>query len=287
MGIAQVSQEQGNVTGIISRIIPFSCVDGPGNRFVVFLQGCNFNCVFCHNPQTIGRCNHCGDCVPGCPSGALSLNNGKVVWDESHCDSCDQCLDICPQSSSPMTRQMTVDQVIAEILPAAPFLTGITVTGGESTMQLKFVIALFSAIKQHSALKHFDCLIDSNGYLSPVNWQKVLPFTDGAMIDLKAFDNTLHKTLTGKGNQRVLETIQFLHQQNKLTEVRLLAIPGKTDTNQEIHAIGRFLKSLGEPVPVRINAFSNKAVSGEARDWDCFPEENIPHFQKRLDACCL
>lgn len=186
-----------------------------------------------------------------------------------------------------MTRKMTVDQLIAEILPAAPFLTGITVSGGESTMQLKFVITLFSVIKQHPALKHLDCLIDSNGYLSQTSWEKVLPFTDGTMIDLKAFDDALHKALTGKSNQRVLETIQFLHQQGKLTEMRLLAIPGKTDTDQEISAIGHFLKFLGSPVPIRVNAFSNKSVSGEARGWACYPEEDIPRYRKRLEAHSL
>ena len=38
--------------GLVADTIPFSCVDGPGNRFVVFLQGCNFDCVACHNPAT-------------------------------------------------------------------------------------------------------------------------------------------------------------------------------------------------------------------------------------------
>ena len=40
-------------TGLVASTIAFSNVDGPGNRFVVFLQGCNFDCVACHNPQTI------------------------------------------------------------------------------------------------------------------------------------------------------------------------------------------------------------------------------------------
>lgn len=38
---------------VIRRIIPFSSVDGPGNRTAIFLQGCNLNCKYCHNPETI------------------------------------------------------------------------------------------------------------------------------------------------------------------------------------------------------------------------------------------
>ena len=39
--------------GLVRRILPFSSVDGPGNRTAIFLQGCNFNCLYCHNPETI------------------------------------------------------------------------------------------------------------------------------------------------------------------------------------------------------------------------------------------
>lgn len=43
----------GGVTGLVAGTVPFSAVDGPGNRFVVFLQGCGFDCLACHNPATI------------------------------------------------------------------------------------------------------------------------------------------------------------------------------------------------------------------------------------------
>lgn len=59
----------------VNRIIPFSAVDGPGNRTAVFLQGCNFNCKYCHNPETRKLCIHCGDCVEGCPGGALYFSD--------------------------------------------------------------------------------------------------------------------------------------------------------------------------------------------------------------------
>ena len=67
--------------GLVTDTIAFSNVDGPGNRFVVFLQGCNFDCIACHNPYTINLCNHCGDCVAACPSDALgfSLTGGITV----------------------------------------------------------------------------------------------------------------------------------------------------------------------------------------------------------------
>ncbi len=269
------SPDAESAQALVSRIIPFSCVDGPGNRFVIFLQGCNFQCKNCHNPHSMNACDHCGDCLPGCPSGALSMIDGAVEWDTTLCQSCDQCIDICPKNSTPMAQNISLAEVIEQLLPAAPFLTGVTVSGGEATMQLKFIQQLFRLIKNHPQLSHLDRLIDSNGYLGVKSWQKILPDFDGAMIDIKAIDDTLHQELTGRSNQRVLESIHFLDQHNKLTELRFLAIPDVTD--HQADQVAAVVASLSSKPKVRVNAFSNTAVKGEAKKW-----RNLSLDEKKL-----
>ena len=262
--------DKGARTATVSRWLPFSCVDGPGNRLVLFLQGCNFRCPGCHNPHTIGLCDHCGDCVPGCPSGTLTLIDGRVRWQASLCTHCDRCLDACPRSASPKTHQMSVAEVLVLLRRYGPLLTGITVSGGEATTQLPFVVALFAAIKAAPDLAHLTCLLDSNGSLGETGWQRLLPVLDGAMIDLKGWREPVHLALTGRGRERVLASLQLLARAGKLAEVRLLHVPGRTDF---IDADGKleaglvsFLQSLG-PVPIRLNGFRHHGVRGEALAW--------------------
>ena len=104
---------------VVNRIIPFSSVDGPGNRTAVFLQGCNINCKYCHNPETRKLCVQCGTCVKQCPAGALSFDeNGKVAFDPSKCVQCDTCIHVCPNDSSPRTFEMTLEEVYAKVKEA-------------------------------------------------------------------------------------------------------------------------------------------------------------------------
>jgi len=257
-------------TATVSRWLPFSCVDGPGNRLVLFLQGCNFRCPGCHNPHTIGLCDHCGDCLAVCPSGALTLHEGRVSWQAARCTDCDACLDVCPRSASPKTATMTVAEVLALLRRYGPLLTGITVSGGEATTQLPFLVALFAAIKAAPDLAHLGCLLDSNGSLAEAGWQRLLPVLDGAMIDLKGWRDSVHHSLTGQGRERVLASLQLLARVGKLAELRLLHVPGRTDF---IDADGKleaglvsFLQSLG-PVPIRLNGFRHHGVRGEATGW--------------------
>lgn len=257
-------------TATVSRWLPFSCVDGPGNRLVLFLQGCNFRCPGCHNPHTIGLCDDCGDCLAVCPSGALTQREGKVHWQSALCTDCDACLDACPRSANPKTTTMTVAEVLALLRRYGPLLTGITVSGGEATTQLPFVIALFTAIRQAQDLSHLTCLLDSNGSLGEMGWQRLLPVLDGAMIDLKGWRDSVHHSLTGVGRERVLASLQLLASHGKLTELRLLHVPGRSDfldaDGKLEAALVLFLQSLG-PVPIRLNGFRHHGVRGVATSW--------------------
>lgn len=68
-------------------------------------------------------------------------------WQAALCTDCDACLDACPRSANPKTATMTVAEVLALLRRDGPLLSGITVSGGEATTQLPFVVALFAAIK--------------------------------------------------------------------------------------------------------------------------------------------
>ncbi|WP_219278035.1 YjjW family glycine radical enzyme activase [Aeromonas jandaei] len=272
-------------SALVSRVLPFSCVDGPGNRLVLFLQGCNFSCPGCHNPHTIGLCDDCGDCLAVCPSGALTMSEGKVHWQEALCTDCDACLEACPRSANPKTVTMTVAGVLALLRRYGPLLSGITVSGGEATTRLPFVVALFAAIKAAPDLAHLSCLLDSNGSLAETGWQRLLPQLDGAMIDLKGWRDSVHLSLTGYGRERVLASLRLLASHGKLAELRLLHVPGRSDFLDAEGLLDRgladFLHQLGA-VPIRLNGFRHHGVRGEATRWPEATRDELEHLASRL-----
>ena len=268
----------------ISKILTYSIVDGPGNRLVIFLQGCNFNCAGCHNPHTIGECNHCGDCIPACHVDALSLVDGRIAYDPLACDHCDDCLEVCPISANPMVREYSVAEILALAREHRPFLTGVTVSGGEPTMQLDFVIELFRAIKSDNELANLTCFIDSNGHLGASGWERVLPVTDGVMLDIKSFENPTHQALTGKQNVASLESARILNAAGKLYELRFLLIPGKTDNDAELDGLIEFVKGLAGDTRVKLNAIQHHGVRGEALGWEKMSEVGVDRAAERLRA---
>ncbi len=267
---------------IVSDILTFSCVDGPGNRLVLFFQGCNFDCLGCHNPHTIDFCNNCGDCIPACHAEALSIVEGKIVFDPTNCDKCDACIKACPIQANPMVQQYTVPQVLDMLRDNRFFIEGVTVSGGEATVQLQFIIKLFQAVKSDPELSHLTCLIDSNGHLPRKAWDTVLPWTDGVMLDIKALDREKHIYLTGKPNARVLETARHLREKGKLQEIRYLIVPGQNDHDAEISGLCELHTELGTDLPVRLNAFQHHGVTGPARDWPKATKNTVEGIAERL-----
>ncbi len=164
----------------------------------------------------------------------------------------------------------------------SPFLSGITVTGGEATLHAKFILTLFEAIKTDASLNHLDCMIDSNGSLNLTGWEKLMPVLDGAMIDLKAWQEETHLWLTGRENHKVFKSIQYLANQNRLYEIRLLLIPDKTDLSCEFDALCAYLKQLPENVRIKLNPFQHHGVTGEALGWQKCTQDYVEQFAQKL-----
>jgi YjjW family glycine radical enzyme activase len=269
----------------IAGIVRSSVVDGPGNRYVLFLQGCNFDCTACHNPSTIGRCDACGACVPACPHGALSFPGpGTIAFAAGSCDGCRACIALCPIDADPAIRVASVTELVAEIRTVAPFLNGITVSGGEPTTQFDGLLALLRAVKADPTTRHLTTLVDSNGTLPVGRWQQLLPVLDGAMLDLKAGTEGLHRLLTGHPSDAVRDSIRFLAGAGRLAEVRLLVVEGITDTPAELEAWKDFVAASAPGVPVRLMAFRHQGTRERARAWPETTPAAIEGVRARLAA---
>ncbi len=216
------------LTGRVNKIIPFSAVDGPGNRTVIFLQGCGFNCLYCHNPETLNFCTHCGACVPNCPTGALRLEGEKVTLAPALCGDCGQCIQSCPNFSSPKTSVMTVEQCFERISKTRNFISGITVSGGECTGQYPFLLELLKKARQLG----ISAYIDTNGDIDAAGMKELSLYFDKAMLDIKSFDSEEHLFLTGKPLSRVIENARFLLESEKLYEIRTVIVPGFLDNKR-------------------------------------------------------
>lgn len=237
-------QVGGQVTGLVAGVVPFSAVDGPGNRYVVFLQGCSFDCLVCHNPATI----------PVHPLGTHALT------------------------------PVTVDDVLAPVADVAGFLTGVTVTGGEPTLQPDFVHALFTGLAADPRTARLGRLLDSNGDATAEVWDHLAPVIDGAMIDLKALDAETHLVLTGRPNTQVLAAIRDLAARGLLVEVRLLLVPGINDGDDVLARTASWLLDVEPAVRVRVNAFRRDGTRACARDLLVPQDRDLDRYRQVLSA---
>lgn len=222
----------------VNRILPFSSVDGPGNRTVIFVQGCNIDCKYCHNPETRALCIECGDCVQACPAGALTWDSAHhITYDIARCANCDTCIHTCRHASDPRTRMMTPEEVYAVIRRSRPFIRGISVTGGECMLYPQFLTELFTLARADG----LGTLIDSNGTISFRDQEALLAVSDGVMLDIKAYDDADHIHVTGATNEVVLDNAIYLAQISKLYEVRCVICPDLYDGERSVRAIAAFL----------------------------------------------
>jgi pyruvate formate lyase activating enzyme len=196
--------------GFVHSFTTGSAVDGPGMRVVVWLTGCQFRCVFCHNPDT------------------WKLNNGIPV---------------------PLAR--AVEEVRKYRHGLRTMQGGLTVSGGEPLLQDRFLIRLFTAVKEtkiHTA-------VDTNGHLGDRLSDADLQACDLVMLGLKALDPDLHRRITGMDNAPVLAFARRLAALRRPMWLRYVLVPGLTDRADDLARIAEFAAGLGNVEQVELLPF--------------------------------
>lgn len=244
---------------LVNKIIHFSCIDGPGNRMAIFFQGCNFKCTYCHNPETINKCINCGKCVFVCPVEALTISNKSVLWDDKKCVQCDKCIHCCTNLSTPKTKDYSVVELFEEIKTVSPFIQGITVSGGECTLNADFLIKLFKRVKEELNLT---CYVDTNGGIDLSNYKELVECTDKFMLDIKSIDEKEHIKITGVSNNNVIKNLKYLLDTDKLYEVRTVVAPN-LNNEYTIKEVSKIIKNKSK---YKLNAYRKYGVRKEGLD---------------------
>ena len=184
----------------VHSIESFGTVDGPGIRFVLFLQGCHLQCKYCHNRDT------------------WDINGGEYK---------------------------SLDEIFEKIKKYKNYIIpsggGITVTGGEPLLQVKFLIELFKKVKQEG----ITTCIDTSGMVNITqDIKELLQYTDLVLLDIKHIDNEKCKQLVGTSNKKELEFAKYLSENNIKIWIRQVIVPGYTDDENDLIKLKEFLKTL-------------------------------------------
>lgn len=265
---------------IVNKIIPFSSVDGPGNRTVIFLQGCNFTCQYCHNPETIHLCTGCGECVKYCRTKALTVTAGGVHYDRSSCVQCDECIRHCTNLSSPRTEMLSAEETMEQIRKNLPYIRGITVSGGECTRQAAYLKELLRLAREEG----LSTLLDSNGSYPFYEDEELSDLCDGVMLDVKESDEKLHERLTGSTNAAVLKNLVFLAERRKLSEVRTVVLADTFQAEATVRFAAQQLKPYlaGQSIRYKLIKYRPMGVRREYRELLRIPEDEMLESLRRL-----
>ena len=255
---------------LIFDIKRFAVHDGDGIRTTVFFKGCPLKCVWCHNPEGISfekslafyenKCQGCGICVDACSSGARKIVDGKLVLDRDACVFCGACVDVCVGGANVLYgRSMSVDEIFDEVMRDKAFYDnsggGVTLSGGECLCHSDFCMKLLKKLKENGV----NTAVDTCGFVDRSAIDKVMPYTDTFLYDIKAIDEDVHVRCTGRSNALILENLRYIDSMGKSIEIRIPFVPGYN--SDQIEKIRDFVKELKNVKKVKVLPYHNFAAS--------------------------
>lgn len=233
--------------------------DGPGMRTTVFVKGCPLHCLWCQNPEsispknevwwTVQDCIGCESCRDNCPVGAISFESTGLQVNRQRCVNCGVCVEECPTTAiSWQGREYDMKTLLQEVLRDRNYYQqfggGVTCSGGEPLLQYEFVAEFFRRMQEAG----ISTALDTCGCVPRKNLEKVLPWTDYILYDMKLMDSCRHKEFTGVPNDRILENLLYTANYVRKADrpmriwIRTPLIPEITDTPENICAIGAFIR---------------------------------------------
>ena len=277
------------LTATVFDIVRCTFSDGPGIRTAVFFKGCNLRCAWCHNPESqrfepellfyADKCTDCGKCRTVCPHELAS------------CELCGACELHCPNDARKVCgKQYTVEELYAEIEKDKLFYRtssgGVTFSGGEAMLQLDFLCAILQKCKENG----ISTAIDTAGHLPWESFERVMPYTDLFLYDVKAMDGQLHEQYTGVGNDLILDNLARLLAAGARVWIRVPIIPSVNDGEENILALKRWLAEHGTPEKIellpyhRMGVRKAAALGREPMAFEVPDAEKMKRLQALIDA---
>ena len=241
-------------TALITHVQRFSVHDGPGIRSTVFFKGCPLRCRWCQNPEALRRepelsfnssaCEADHACLAACPRGALAVGPARVT--RELCDGCGRCVAACRRGAFEVIgRTVTVEELLGEVGRDEPFYRasggGVTLSGGEPTLQMQFAVELAQACRRRG----FGVGLQTCGAFRWEDLAAALPHLDFIHFDLKAIDPERHRALTGADNRAILDNARRLAAAGARVTFRTPIVPGANDGDPDLVLLAGVVRSLG------------------------------------------
>ena len=227
---------------IIFDIVRSSFVDGDGIRTTVFFKGCNMRCKWCHNPEGLDKgvqmlfyedkCTNCGKCAEACQS-------------KENCTLCGRCALFCPNDAREICgKEYTKEKLLDEIVKDKSYYEasggGVTLSGGECMLHTDFLCELLPLCKKEG----INIAIDTAGNVDFREFEKILPYVDTFLYDIKCVTSSLHKEFTGVTNEKIIENLKRLKQRGADLIIRVPVIGGFNDTDEEMGKIAALVREI-------------------------------------------